>query len=159
MWKTGVDRKYIQEFRWRRCKMLAKKRYVFIVVIVLLLGLLSVQSVAFGSDQGAGREQGIPRIRAGYITLTEEHRLSPTEVRAFIPTESSSLVCLVTLAESDSAVPGTTVYCGRRVVEGVAGVNIHIFYPDDLPDHFLVTLTLYQDGAKRYGEPVLYTGD
>jgi hypothetical protein len=139
--------------------MLAKKKYLFVVVVVLLLGLLSVQSAAFVSAQGPGREPGIPRIRAGYIRLTEEHRFNPTEVRAFIATDSSSPICLVTLAESDSAVPGTTVYCGPRVVEGVAGVNIHIFYPDDLPDHFLVTLTVYQDDAKRYGEPVLYTGD
>jgi hypothetical protein len=139
--------------------MLEKKRYVFIIVILLLLGLLSVQSVAFGSNQGAEREKGTTKIFAGYIVLTEEHRFNFTEVRAFVPTDSLSPVCLVTLAESDSAVPGQTVYCGRRIVDGVAGVNLHIFYPDELPDQFLVTLTVYQDGAKRYGEPVLYTGE
>jgi hypothetical protein len=44
-------------------------------------------------------------------------------------------------------------------VDGVAGVNVHIFYPEVLPDQFVVSLTVYQDDAKRYGEPVLYTGD
>jgi hypothetical protein len=52
-----------------------------------------------------------------------------------------------------------TVFCAPRVVDDVAGVSIHIFYPVDLPDQFIVSLTVYQDDAKRYAEPVLYTGD
>jgi hypothetical protein len=143
--------------------MLANKRYLFILVIVLLVGLLSVPSVAYGSVQSSENSQGVRRINAGYIELTEEHRTSSAGVRAFIPTGSSSPICLVTLAEAGfpdpGIVPGMTVFCGNRVVDGVAGIIITIFYPVDLPDQFLVTLTVYQDDAKRYGEPVLYTGD
>jgi hypothetical protein len=139
--------------------MLANKRYLFVIAILLLVGLLSVPSVAYGSVQSSESSQGIRRINAGYIELTEEHRTGPASIRAFIPTDSSSPICLVTLSESDFAVPGTTVFCAPRVVDGVEGVNIHIFYPVDLPDQFIVALTVYQDDAKRYGEPVLYTGD
>lgn len=139
--------------------MLANKRYLFVIAIALLVGLLSMPSVAYGSVQSSEKSQGIRRINAGYIELTEEHRTDSTTVRAFVPTDSSSPICLVTLSESDFAVAGTTVFCAPRIVDGVAGVNIHIFYPVDLPEQFLVTLTVYQDDAKRYGVPVLYTGD
>lgn len=83
-----------------------KKRYVFLMVILLLLGLLSVHSVALGSNQGAAREKGTSKIFVGYIVLTEEHRFNLTDVSAFIPTDSASPICLATLAESGSAVTG-----------------------------------------------------
>jgi hypothetical protein len=139
--------------------MFANKRYLFVVAIVLLAGLLSVPSVAYGSVQSSEQSQGIRRINAAYIELTEEHRTGPASIRAFIPTKSSSPICLVTLSEASFPVPGMTVFCAPRVVDEVAGVNIHIFYPVDLPDQFVVALTVYQDDVKRYGEPVLYTGD
>ena len=139
--------------------MLANKRYLLVILIVLLVGLFSAPSVAYGSVQSSEKSQGIRRINAGYIELTEEHRTSSQGVRAFIPTDSSSPICLVTLSEADFPVPGMTVFCAPRVVDGVAGIIITIFYPVDLPDQFIVSLTVYQDDAKRYGEPVLYTGD
>jgi hypothetical protein len=139
--------------------MLTNKRYLFVIAIVILAGLLSMPSVAYGSVQSSEKSQGIRRINAGYIELTEEHRTSSAGVRAFIPTDSSSPICLVTLAEASFPVPGMTVFCGNRVVDGVDGVIITIFYAVDLPDEFVVTLTVYQDDAKRYGEPVLYIGD
>src|SRR5829696_7654975 len=135
--------------------MIANKRYLFVIVIVLLLGLLSAPSVAYGSVQSSEKGSGIRRINAGYIELTEEHRTGPASIRVFIPTDSSSPICLATLSEASFAVPGMTVFCAPRVVDGVAGVNIHILYPVDLPDEFVVSLTVYQDDAKRYGEPVL----
>lgn len=143
--------------------MFANRRYLFIIVIALLAGFLAVPGVAYGSVQSSQNSPGIRRINAGYIELTQEHRTSSAGVRGFIPTDSSSPICLVTLAEASfpdpGIVPGMTVFCGNRVVDGVEGVIITIFYPVDLPDEFLVTLTVYQDDAKRYGEPVLYTGD
>ena len=139
--------------------MLANKRYLFLVVIALLAGLLSRPSVAYGSVQSSEKSQGIRKVNAGYIELSEEHRSGPASIRVFIRTGSSSPICLVTLSEASFPVPGMTVFCAPRVVEGIAGVNIHIFYPVDLPDQFVIALTVYQDDAKRYGEPVLYTGD
>ena len=121
--------------------------------------VLAVPSVVFGNGLGIERDKGTPKLSAGYVTLTEEHSINNSEVRAFIPTESLSPICLVTFAESLSAVPGMTAFCARRIVNGVPGINIHIFYPNDLPDEFFVSLSVYQDGAKYYGEPVPYTGD
>jgi hypothetical protein len=137
----------------------ANKKHRFVIAIVLLLALLLVPSVAFGSAQSSEKGPAIQRINADYVELTEEHRTGPASVRAFIPTGSTSLICLVTLSESDVAMPGTTVFCAPRVVDGVAGVSVHILYPLDLPDQFVVSLALYQNDVKRYGEPVLYTGD
>ena len=137
----------------------SNKRYIFVIVIVLLLVLLSVPSVAYGSVQGSENSQGVRRINAGYIELTEAHRNGPNTIRAFIPTDSSSRICLATLNEASFPVPGMTVFCQHRVVDGVEGVNIEIWYPEDLPDQFIVILTVYQNDAKRYGEPVLNTGD
>jgi hypothetical protein len=139
--------------------MLANKRYLIIVVIVFLLGLLLAPSVAYGSAQSSENSQGIRRINAGYIELTEAHRNDPSTIRAFIPTDSSSRICLATLNEASFPVAGMTVFCQHRVVDGVKGVNIEIWHPVDLPDQFIVVLTVYHDNAKRYGEPVLNTGD
>lgn len=139
--------------------MLANKRYLFVIVIVFLVGLLLAPSVAYGSAQSSEKSQGIRRINAGYIELTEAHRNGPSTIRAFIPTDSSSRICLATLNEASFPVPGMTVFCQHRVVDGVEGVNINIWYSEDLPDQFIVVLTVYQDDAKRYGEPVLNTGD
>jgi len=139
--------------------MLTNKRYLVVIAIVILAGLLLMPSVAYGSVQSSEKSQGIRRINAAYIELTEEHRAGPDSIRVFVPTDSFSPICLVTLSESSVAVAGMTVFCAPRGVDGVAGVNIHILHPVDLPDQFVVSLTVYQDDAKRYGEPVLYTGD
>ena len=139
--------------------MLANKRYLFVIVIVFLVGLLLSPSVAYGSAQSSENSQGVRKLHAGYIELTEAHREGPNTIRAFIPTDSSSRICLATLNEASFPVPGMTVFCQHRVVDGVKGVNIHIFYPEDLTDQFIVVLTVYHDEAQRYGEPVLNTGD
>jgi hypothetical protein len=139
--------------------MLTNKRVLFVIAIVILAGLLAMPGVAYGSVQSSENSQGVRRINAGYIELTQEHRTSSAGVRAFIPTDSASPICLVTLAEATFPVPGMTVFCGNRVVDGVAGISVNIFYPVDLPDEFLVTFTVYQDDARYYGAPVLYTGD
>lgn len=139
--------------------MLANKRYLLAIAIVLLVGLLAAPSVAYGSVSSSENGQGIRRINAGYVELTEDHRTGPASIRVFVPTDSSSPICLVTLSEASFPVPGITAFCAPRVVDGVAGVNLHIFYPVDLPDQFVLSLTVYQDDAKRYGQPELYAGD
>lgn len=139
--------------------MRAYKKYLSVIAIVLLVALLLVPSVVFGSAQSSEKAPAIQRINADYVELTEAHRTGPASVRVFIPTGSTSLICLVTLSESDVAMPGTTVFCAPRVVDGVAGVSVHILYPVDLPDQFVVSLTVYQNDVKRYGDPVLYTGE
>ena len=65
----------------------------------------------------------------------------------------------MTLNESNnSAGPGATVYCGSRTYLGVEGVLISIFLPSPLPPDVLFALTVYQESAQRYGQPVFYPG-
>jgi hypothetical protein len=80
---------------------------------------------------------------------------SPNDLKAFIPTDSSSPVCLVTLAESaGAAIAGTTVYCGQRTYLGANGVFVHVFLPIAVTAGMRIDLTVYQESAQRYGPPV-----
>jgi hypothetical protein len=80
-------------------------------------------------------------------------------IRAFVPTGSTSTLCMVTLAETNFAPAGITTFCGQRFLFGQDGVELSIFYPtnyplpQEVPDFFL-SVTLYQNGAQFYGEPI-----
>jgi hypothetical protein len=77
----------------------------------------------------------------------------------FIPTNSSSPKCLVTLSESPNfAIAGTTVYCGTRNRGGVNGIVVHLFLPFNAPPDVQIFLTVYQQDAQSYGAPVFDTG-
>ena len=105
-----------------------------------------------------GENHPAASIGAGFIQLNETHLLTPNLVRAFVPTKSASQRCLVTFAESSGGTDGSTVYCGARSVNGVEGVLITIILRDSLTDLGL-SMTVYQQFAKEYGAPVVYTGD
>jgi hypothetical protein len=95
------------------------------------------------------------------MLLTQAQLESPSVIRAFIETDSTSLPCLVTLAESNDAVPGQTVYCGQRDFNGHHGLLISVFYPQDavpLPADLVVVVTVYQEFAQQCGPPTLYPG-
>jgi hypothetical protein len=111
-------------------------------------------------QQGATGPQGPPGLAsAGRVELTSAQRNPVGVIRAFIPTDSSSQKCLVTLNESaNAAQTGTTVYCGNRHYLGDDGVLVSIFLPTFPPDDVLFDLTVYQDSARRYGQPVYYPG-
>jgi hypothetical protein len=82
---------------------------------------------------------------------------SPNEIKAFIPTDSSSVICLVTLAETMNAPGPPTVFCGQRSYQGANGIFVHVFYPTPASNPaLLVNLTVYQESAQRYGAPVFY---
>jgi len=111
-------------------------------------------------EQGPTGPQGPAGLAsAGRVELTGA-QLNPVGViRAFIRTDSSSPKCLVTLNESPNAAQsGTTVYCGNRHYLGVDGVLIGIFTPTPLPQNVLFDLTVYQESAQQYGQPVYYPG-
>ena len=78
-----------------------------------------------------------PRGAPGLAGLYRAHRAELNgsgNIRAFVPTDSTSPKCLVTLNESNnSAGPGATVYCGSRTYLGVEGVLISIFLPSPFP--------------------------
>ena len=82
---------------------------------------------------------------------------NPSNLAAFIRTDSPSPMCLVTLAESaGAAIAGTTVYCGQRNYLGANGIYIHVFLPIPVPAGMRMDLTVYQESAQRYEPPVPY---
>jgi hypothetical protein len=69
--------------------------------------------------------------------------------------------CLVTLNDTNNFAFGTVPFCGEREPAGLGGtpgVMISVFFPSPVrsPD-FLLSVTLYQQGASSYGAPVLCT--
>jgi hypothetical protein len=85
-------------------------------------------------------------------------------VRAFVPTGSKSGNCLASLNEirSNSWPAGVSIYCAEREpvgFGGVAGILVSVFFSQPAPTDFAVSVTLYQQGAKQYGTPVLCTAN
>ncbi len=92
-------------------------------------------------------------------------QIDPTEnnqvVRAFVPTGSKSVNCLATLNETNNVQFGTVLFCGERepsAFGNVPGVLVSVFFPQPVTPDFVMSVTLYQQGAKRYGAPVLCNG-
>jgi hypothetical protein len=126
------------------------------------VGLVGVAGIAAlllfsGISRAESPRVSIP-IGAGHVELNESFLFGPGgfELGAFVPTGSGSDKCLVTLSESDFATPGQTVYCGVRQVDGEFGIFVHVFLPPNFekPPHFVIFLTVYQEFAKEYGQPV-----
>lgn len=102
---------------------------------------------------------GIP-IGARRVTIDFNEVNVSGYVDAFIPTGSDSDVCLVTLGDSNgySAGPSPAI-CVTRIFQGQKGVRIIVIpYFAQFPSDLVLNVTVYQRGARRYGQPVLYTG-
>jgi len=83
-----------------------------------------------------------------------------TLVSAFILTDSADRNCLVTFSESNNAVPGMAAFCGVRTPSlygGRPGVLIHVLFPAPVVNNLILSLTVHQNAAKMYGQPVLCT--
>jgi hypothetical protein len=106
----------------------------------------------------AGPQGPASIVNVGRVQLTaaEVDPAARSEVKAFIPTNSTSGKCLVTLSESNSARSGTTVYCGNRTFNGANGIFVHIFGSAPFPSDLTVDMTIYQEAAQQYGGPVFY---
>ena len=81
----------------------------------------------------------------------------PSVVTAFILTESADPNCLVTFGESNNAVAGTVAFCGVRMPSlygGKPGVLISVFFPAPVVGNLFLTVTVHQNGARRYTQPV-----
>ena len=111
--------------------------------------------------EGPPGDQGPPGklSPAARIGLTSAHvdPGSPTEIKAFIPTDSSSTICLATLAEAANTPGLPTLFCGQRNYLGVNGIFVHLFFSAPVSNPtVLIILTVYQESAQRYGAPVFY---
>ena len=90
------------------------------------------------------------------IELTGRHILEKTLISAFVPTGSTSKKCLLTLAESNAASPGATVFCAHRRYRGANGIIVRIYLAVAPPPTVIMQATVHHDGANRYGRPILY---
>ena len=80
-------------------------------------------------------------------------------VRAFVPTGSLSTSCLVTLSETNFAVPGLSVFCAPRVHQGRKGLLFSVFPPQPFPTGLILSATVWQENARSYGPPVFFCPD
>jgi len=99
------------------------------------------------------------RAPAAQIFLTNS-QLDPNEnyqvIRAFVRTGILDPNCFVTLGDTTFVVNGTLVFCAPHQPDNLGkGVLISIFYPASPPDGFSLSITLFQQSAKKYGPPVL----
>ena len=127
---------------------------------LVALALLTFTASSVQSSSAAS-PAAVPPIGAGNVLLGDEEVTSGgLTVRAFVPTGSLSRNCLATFSESPNfAVPGLTLFCGSRVFNGQKGLLIGIFPSQVIPTGLSLSLTVYQEGARGYGTPVLYTGE
>jgi hypothetical protein len=134
------------------------KRFGFYTLRLVALALLAV--IAGSGKSSSATSPGTVLIGAGNVLLGDEEVTSGgLTVRAFVPTDSLSPNCLTTFSESNFAVPGLTLFCGARVFDGQKGLLISVFPPQVIPTGLVLSLTVYQQGARGYGTPVLYTGE
>src|SRR5262245_37968981 len=114
--------------------------------------LLIVASLAWAADNAAPSSLNMGQVE---VNAAEHTPVTPFEISAFVPTGSDGR-CLITLAESNFPIQGTTVFCGVREVEGVKGLFIDIFLPESAPFDAKWIVNLYQEHAHGYGSPVAY---
>jgi hypothetical protein len=105
--------------------------------------------------QSAPAQGGAPPIGSARVVFSSEH-LDPNtfQLRAFVATDSTSPNCLVTMNESNFAVPGMSVFCSPRTFNNQNGVLVSVFLFWPPPDDFVLEVTLYHEQAGGYGPPV-----
>jgi hypothetical protein len=144
------------------------KTKTLVACAVLLLSLTLVVSIRqqtyaqVGSAESEGSD-----VKTVSLNFTSA-QLDPLEgnnvIRAFVPTGSKSVNCLASLNEigTDAFPTGITVFCGEREPSGFGGVPgmlVSVFFPQTPPPSLVLSVTLYQKGAKKYGAPVLCTAN
>lgn len=134
------------------------KRFGFCTTGLVAVALLTF--TASTRQSSSATSAGTVLIGAGNVQLGDEEVTSGgLEVRAFVPTDSLSPNCLATFSESNFAIPGLTLFCGARVFNGQKGLLISVFPPQVIPTGLVLSVTVYQQSARGYGTPVLYTGN
>jgi hypothetical protein len=124
------------------------------LVALIVVAAISAP-VAYGAVATHSRN---PAGQIGYVALDERFLLAPDLIRAFVPTGSVDHRCLVTFSESTIGdFIGPAPFCGARTVNGVKGVLITVWLEQPVDDMYL-SLTVFQQFAKGYGQPRLYNG-
>jgi len=115
---------------------------------------LVITLAALAQTLGARRS---PPIGAARISISHA-QVNPDEgtvLRAFVATGSLNNNCLATPAETNFASTGITMFCAPRNPFGQQGILVSVFFPNTPPDALILDVTVYQEGAKGYAQPVL----
>jgi hypothetical protein len=101
--------------------------------------------------------ESFPRVASVNLTNAQVLPDDTALVRAFIPTGSKTVKCLVTLNETTFVNSGTQVFCGQRTSALYGpGVLITIdYFQTSVPPDYGTSLTVWQEGAKYYGAPIM----
>jgi hypothetical protein len=118
------------------------------------IGLAVVVAAACGPG-------GAPAIGAESVRLTALGLVPDRhdEVAMFVETGSTSEPCLATLQESQLQAPVQELYCAHRTAsfDGgatvVEGIWLHLFFAADPGPDLDLWVSVYQEGARDYGEP------
>ena len=122
------------------------------------IGLALVSAITVPVAYGSVAHTANPVGQVGYIQLNDSELLTPDLVRAFVPTGSKDQRCLVTFSETNIESVGPAPFCGARTVHGVEGLMITVPLEEPSTDFLYLALTVFQQYAKGYGQPTLYTG-
>lgn len=137
---------------------------VAVLLVVLLCATFVISSHNSTVAQTVGSTPN-PALTLNTVSLnfSTAQMVDSQTVRAFVPTGSKSGNCLISLNEigTNFFPTGITVFCGERepsAFGGVPGILVSVFLPQPVPPDFVMSVTLYQQGAKAYGPSVLCTG-
>jgi hypothetical protein len=141
-------------------------------ILLAILVLMCFAALVIGGHQPTAAQVSIPTqnplttLNTVSLNFTIA-QINPDEgnqvIRAFVPTGSKSVNCLATMNEigTNGPLTGIALFCGEREPAsfgGVPGTLVSVFLPQPPPPDFVMSVTLYQQGAKAYGAPRLCTG-
>ena len=136
-----------------------KTTMVTSILLVLVAATIVCIQPAIFAQSGDSNEGSHP----GQIFLTND-QLDPNNglqvIRAFVPTGTLNQNCLATMEDTSFVALGTIVFCAPRQPVGLGkGIMVSVFYPQPPPAGLTLSMTVLQQGAKRYGAPVLCNVD
>ena len=141
-----------------------KTRLAILLPAVALSGVLLLSLHQRSSAQSVPATNPAVNLNLAALNFTAA-QANPDEayqvIRAFVPTGSRSVKCLATLGETNIFPVPNAMFCGERepaAFGGEPGMLISVFLPQPVSPDFVLSVTLYQQGAKRYGTPVLCKG-
>jgi hypothetical protein len=133
--------------------MTRSSRFTVTVLASALLLLLTITGLSKSTASVNEREDE----EAGTIIFGDSQvTQNRFAVRTFVPTGSLSNKCLATLAESNFAVPGISVFCGPREFQGQKGILFSAFFPQPIPAGLILSATVHQEDAHGYGPAVFF---
>lgn len=94
----------------------------------------------------------------GNIVLNKNHISSDGKtLRVFVETGSNSGYIFGSFSEVQGSAPRCAFY-GTRKYGSDDGILITVFFDEDIPKSIKLHLTVAQDGATKYDDPIPYLG-